>query len=151
MFLSVCMVCICSATFVVILCSRARYQLVLPLGLQVVLSRRPPPQVCRWCCMLRRPAAAAFVANSLRRSASACAASGRPREAARARGQRQKRPSPITRDAHRHPMHWTHVRTRGPRDAQPLPPPLDANSNPPLNPHPQQVFIETLREQSGER
>ena len=151
MFLSVCMVCICSATFVMILCSRARCQLVLPLGLQVVLSRRPPPQVRRWCCMLRRPAAAAFVANSLRRSASACAASSRPREAARARGQRQKRPSPIMGDARRHPMHWTHVRARGPRDAQPLPPPLDANSNPPLNPHPQQVFIETLREQSGER
>ena len=92
-----------------------------------------------------------FVANSLRRSASACAASSRPREAARARGQRQKRPSPIMGGARRHPVHWTHVRTRGPRDAQPLPPPLDANSNPALNPHPQQVFIETLREQSGER
>ena len=136
MFLSVCMVCICSATFVMMLCSRARYQLVLPLGLQVVLSRRPPPQVRRWCCMLRRPAAAAFVANSLRRSASACAASSRPREAARARGQRQKRPSPIMGDARRHPVHWTHVRTCGPRDAQPLPPPARHQLQPPPQPSP---------------
>ena len=131
MFLSVCMVCICSATFVMILCSRARCQLVLPLGLQVVLSRRPPPQVRRWCCMLRRPAAAAFVANSLRRSASACAASSRPREAARARGQRQKRPSPIMGDARRHPMHWTHVRTRGPAMRSPSPPRSTPTPTPP--------------------
>ena len=51
-------------------------------------------------------------------------------------------PPPRALDACPHPC--------PPRCAAP-PPPARRQLQPPLNPHPQQVFIETLREQSGER